>query len=487
MRSKIVAAACCLMLAFAGQACGQSWVAVTSDPSRNTFDLDMGSITANGGFTQTWIRQTLARPQRDAISGKTFSNVVMQRMDDCRGRTFALTMYVYRNDKGEVLSSTPVPQAEWKFVSPPPGSIAAGLQARICEVAAARAALKPSVETGPNTQTTWLPSAFDPTTQTRYFIQKDAVVLLESGVVALIAKADLGTPRKLPDGSMAVTGFLMQAFDCKAKTTVIMSADSYDAAGNLVGVYEPPEDKMEVQSYPAGSTGELMARYACDPAHIVRKAEAEGGTFVGTGWLGPKGYLITANHVVEGATKLELAFDGKVVGEAELVVADPANDIAILKPKLPGAGRPFIAFEAASAKLGDRVFTLGYPAPDMLGMALKMTSGEVSAMSGNDVASGRMDDARFMQVSIPIHSGNSGGPVIDSQGRAVGIVISRMNKTGDDEVAQNVNYALKIGYVRSLIAELPVLGAPAAATPRPSLSALVAELQGSVFLVIATR
>ena len=58
---------------------------------------------------------------------------------------------------------------------------------------------------------------------------------------------------------------------------------------------------------------------------------------------------------------------------------------------------------------------------------------------------------------------------------------------GDDEVAQNVNYALKIGYVRSLMAELPTLGAPAAATPRPSLSALVAELQGSVFLVIATR
>lgn len=133
------------------------------------------------------------------------------------------------------------------------------------------------------------------------------------------------------------------------------------------------------------------------------------------------------------------------------------------------------------------MFTLGYPAPDMLGMALKMTSGEVSAMSGNDVASGRMDDARFLQVSIPIHSGNSGGPVIDSQGRAVGIVISKMFKAGEDEVAQNVNYALKIGYVRSLMAELPLLGAPVAASPRPSLSALVAELQGSVFLVIATR
>jgi S1-C subfamily serine protease len=474
------------MLAVAGQAAGQSWVQVATDPARNSFDVDMGSITHNGGFTETWVRQTLARPQRDAISGKTYTNVVMRRMDDCRGKTFALITYIYRNDKGEVLSNTLVPQTEWKFVPPPPGSIAAELQARICEVAATRAALKPSVDTGPTTQTTWLPTAFDPTTQTRYFIQKDGVFLLENGMVVVIAKADLGTPRKLPDGSMAMTGFLMQGFDCKAKTTVILSADSYDAAGNLVGVYEPAEDKMDVQAYPAGSTGELMARYACDPAHVVR-TEAESGVQVGTGWLGPKGYLITANHVIEGATKLELAYDGKVVGKAEVVVTDPANDIAILKPILPGPGRPIIPFEPAAAKLGERVFTLGYPAPDVLGMALKMTSGVVSAMSGNEVASGRMDDARLLQVSMPIHSGNSGGPVIDSQGRAVGIVISKMLKAGDDEVAQNVNYALKIGYVRSLMAELPALGQPAAATPRPSLSALVAELQGSVFLVIATR
>src|SRR6185295_4016997 len=103
--------------------------------------------------------------------------------------------------------------------------------------------------------------------------------------------------------------------------------------------------------------------YACDPTHI---AKDEGGTFVGTGWLGPKGYLITANHVIEGATQLELAYDGKIVGKAEVVVTDPANDIAILKPILPGP-HPVIPFDTAPVHLGDRVFTLGYPAPDVLG------------------------------------------------------------------------------------------------------------------------
>lgn len=473
-----------LVLGLAGQAAAQSWVKITADSTRNLYELDRSSITANGGFTQVWIRETLAHPQRDAISGKTYASALMQRLEDCRAKTFALTLFIYRNDKDEVVSNSPVPRADWQFLSPPPGSIAAVLQARICDVVAARAALKPSVDTGPTTQATWLPTAYDAATQTRYFIRQDAVVQLEDGLVGLIAKADLGTPRKLPDGSMALTGFLMQAYDCKARTVITLSADSYDATGALVGVYAPPDEKLETQSFLAGSASDLMANYACDPTHMVGKDE--GGTFVGTGWLGPKGYLITANHVIEGATRLELAYDGKIVGKAEVVVTDPANDIAILKPILPGP-HPIIPFYAAPVRLGDRVFTLGYPAPDVLGMALKMTSGEVSAMSGNDVASGRMDDARLLQVSIPIHSGNSGGPVIDSQGRAVGIVISKMNKTADDEVAQNVNYALKIGYVRSLMAELPTLGSPPVATPRPSLSALVAELQGSVFLVIATR
>lgn len=482
---KLAAAACAAFLAWAGHAAAQSWAEVTTDQNGVRYDLDMGSITADGGVTQVWIRQTLPRPQREAVSGKPYRTVVMRRLEDCRGGTFALTVFTYRNDKGEIISNTVVPQAEWRFAPPPPGTVAASLQAKICGVAAARMALKPSLETGPATQTTWLPAGFDPSTQTRYFIRPDSVAQMKGDVVALIEKADLGTPRALADGSTAVTGFLMQAIDCKARTAVVLSADSYDAAGNLVNVYAPAEDKLQIDRILAGTSADLIAKYACDPAHIV--AKDEGGTFVGTGWLGPKGYLITANHVIEGATRLELAYDGKVVGKAELVVADPANDIAILKPVLPGPPHPIIPFTAAPARLGDRVFTLGYPAPDVLGMALKMTSGEVSAMSGNDVASGRMDDARLMQVSIPIHSGNSGGPVIDGQGRAVGIVISKMNRTGDDEVAQNVNYALKIGYVRSLMAELPTLGAPAAATPRPSLSALVAELQGSVFLVIATR
>lgn len=485
MKLKIFVAALALALTTAGSAFAQSWVAVTKDQEVGLYEIDMGSITANGGYTQSFMRQVVPKPLKDAVSGKRYVNVVIQRLDDCRGRTFAFVSYAYGDQKGQVVNSQIVPRAEWRFTAAPPGSVGAVLQDKICAVVAQRAALKPSLDTGPTTKTNWLPTAYNAKSQTRYYVRQDSVVGLGEGMVAAILRADSATPIKLPDGSLTTTGFIGQIFACEAKQITTVSVDSYDAVGALVAVYQPPSDKMEVQSYLGGSVTEEIAKYVCDEKNIVAVQE-EGGSAVGTGWLGPKGYIITAHHVIEGATLLELAQDGKVFGRAELVVSDPANDIAILRPLKPLPTRTSIGFSTAPAQLGERVFTLGYPSPDTLGMSLKMTSGEVSAMAGNDVAAGRRDDARFLQVSMPIHSGNSGGPVIDGQGRAVGIVISKMTKASDDEIAQNVNYALKIGYVRNLLAELPTVSTPTPATPRASISGLVNELQGSVFLVIAS-
>ncbi|WP_340647295.1 serine protease [Phenylobacterium sp.] len=484
MKLNIVIAAF-VMAAAASSALAQSWVAVTKDQDQSQYEIDMGSIAANGGYTQSFMRQVAPKPLKDAVSGKRYVNSVIQRLDDCRTRTFAFVSYAYVDQQGQVVSSQIVPRASWQFNAAPPGSVGAVLQEKVCAVVAQRAALKPSLDTGPTTKTNWLPTAYDPKTQTRYYVRQDSVVGLGDGVVAAILRADSATPIRLPDGSQMTTGFIAQMFACGEHKISTVSVDSYDSVGALVAVYQPPSDKVEIQTYVAGSTTEQLAKYVCDESHIVA-TEDEGETFVGTGWLGPKGYIITAYHVIEGATLLELARDGKVFGRAELVVADPANDIAILKPLRPLPARIAIAFSAAPAQLGERVFTLGYPSPGTLGMTLKMTSGEVSAMAGNDVATGRRDDARFLQVSMPIHSGNSGGPVIDDQGRAVGIVISKMTKASENEIAQNVNYALKIGYVRNLLSELPAVSVPVSATPRPTISSLVEELQGSVFLVIAS-
>lgn len=485
MRFGLMAAFLAALLVVAPQTRAQSWKPVTADQNKSRFDVDVASITPNGGYVQAWVRQILPRRQKSSANGKAYVVELSQRLHDCRARTFAATSIVQKDESGAVVYSTTFPSGEWRFVSPPPGSVADTLETAICEVAKFRATLKPALEIGPTTQADWTPAGFDPQNHQRYFIQKESVTALGGGVVGVIERIDIDPPLQRPDGTLISTSYMAQTFDCEGKRVATQAVDSYDLQGNLVGVFNPPAEKVEVQSFAKGTVPDVLAAYACKPEHIARQA---GGPkiFTGTGWLGPKGYIITANHVIDGAAKLELAHEGKVVGEAEVVVADPANDIAVLKPKFREPGHPAILFAGPPAVMGERVFTLGYPAPDVLGVSLKMTSGEVSALAGNDAQTGRSDDARFLQVSIPIHSGNSGGPVIDAQGRAVGIVISKMNKAGEDEVAQNVNYALKIGYVRSLLAELPSIAPSVPLKPQASLSALVGQLKNSIFLVIAT-
>ena len=476
-------------LAHTGAAWAQTWVPVIANDAKAQFDLDAGSVTANGGFIQTWIRETLPHREREAVTGKPYVAVLMQRLDDCRARTFAIAAYVYKDEKGQVAASQTVPQAEWRFVSPPPGSVAAAVQTRICDVARQRATLKPGLGYGPAVKANWLPVAYDPANQTRYFVDQDNVMSMAGGRIGVILRAENSGTRKLADGTPIATSFMADIYDCKARMKATVMVDSYDAAGTLVAVYAPAREKVEPEAYLTGSSADLIAKYACDPAHLKAPAQDSeaGQTSSGTAWMGPKGYLITANHVVEGATKLELAQDGKLIGHAEIVVLDPANDIAILKPVFDDGPHAAIQLSVHPAQLGEKVFTLGYPAPDLLGFSVKMTSGEVSALAGADVQSHRVDDARFLQVSIPIQSGNSGGPVIDAEGRVVGIVISKMNMVGEKEVAQNTNYALKIGYIRNLLSDLPALGPPRPARTSASISGLVADLKGSVVMVIATQ
>ena len=258
---------------------------------------------------------------------------------------------------------------------------------------------------------------------------------------------------------------------------VAMTAPGGPQAARLIeAACKADETRPAIAELPTGVATEAAADVADDTVVVS-----------GTAWIGPKGYLITANHVVDGAEKLSLMQDGRTVGTAELVVADPANDIAILRPRIGAGPHVAIALHPQPALLGEPVFTLGFPAPDALGLSLKMTSGEVSALAGNDAASQRTDDARFLQISAPIQSGSSGGPVMADDGRAVGIVISRMQAAGENETAQNVNYALKIAYVRALLEPLPDVGGARLARVETTRAGAVADLQGSVFLITGEK
>jgi hypothetical protein len=170
----------------------------------------------------------------------------------------------------------------------------------------------------------------------------------------------------------------------------------------------------------------------------------------GTGFfITPDGYFLTNYHVIEGAEKIRVR-RGELTTEAKLVQRDPANDIAILK--VEGHFVCLTIGLSNSVKIGDNVFTIGFPAPDLQGVAPKLTKGDISATTG------LKDDPRFFQISIPVQPGNSGGPLIDERGHAVGIVASTLSPSiaiASGFIPQNVNYAVKTTYAMPLVEAIP--------------------------------
>ncbi|MFZ4396193.1 MAG: trypsin-like peptidase domain-containing protein [Kiritimatiellia bacterium] len=204
----------------------------------------------------------------------------------------------------------------------------------------------------------------------------------------------------------------------------------------------------------------------------------------GTGFvLSDDGYFLTCAHVVKGSTKLSVLLGGKSYS-ATLVKADKINDVALLK--LAGKGFQTVPIRHELPEMGIKVFTVGYPNPDLQGSAAKYTDGAISALTGIQ------DDVRTMQITVPVQPGNSGGPLTDEAGNVVGIVEAKMNAaavfeyTGD--IPQNVNFAVKIGYAMPLIQSVSGLSKrlPATREARKGVN-IATELEKSTGMVLVYK
>jgi hypothetical protein len=206
------------------------------------------------------------------------------------------------------------------------------------------------------------------------------------------------------------------------------------------------------------------------------------GAFVGTGFfVTDDGYLVTCEHVVHGATHLQIKSAGASI-RAKLVTLNETLDIAVLK--VEGAFRPLPVARQANVKLGEAVFTIGFPNPDVQGLEPKLTRGEISGMAG------AQDNPRYFQISVPVQPGNSGGALVDERGNAVGVVSARLDDVATYELSgafpQNVNYAVKGSLLYTFLSKVPDLAsklkAPGTSKDRETASAAA---EGAAVLVVA--
>ena len=173
-----------------------------------------------------------------------------------------------------------------------------------------------------------------------------------------------------------------------------------------------------------------------------RRSEGEGSGFV----ISREGYIVTNNHVVENMDEIKVHFlDGSEL-EAEIVGRDPKTDIALLKVDPDGAELATIALgDSEAIRPGDWVVAIGNP----FGLEHTVTAGIVSALHRKDVSPGQVqtyDD--FIQTDAAINPGNSGGPLIDLEGRVVGInTMIRSN-------ANTIGFSVPINQAKQILPQL---------------------------------
>ena len=150
-----------------------------------------------------------------------------------------------------------------------------------------------------------------------------------------------------------------------------------------------------------------------------QKMRATGSGF----FISADGYIVTNNHVVEGADKITVRTKDNKELKARLIGRDAATDLAVIK--VEGKDYPFVSFEdQAKPRVGDWVVALGNPF-DLGGTA---TAGIVSALARKNVSQSSYVD--YMQIDAPINRGNSGGPTFDVYGRVVGVNTAIFSPSG---------------------------------------------------------
>jgi S1-C subfamily serine protease len=168
----------------------------------------------------------------------------------------------------------------------------------------------------------------------------------------------------------------------------------------------------------------------------------------GTGFaIASNGYIVTNYHVIEDGIEISIRgvngdFNKKY--RAIVVANDKVNDISILKIKDPDFIKFGLIPYTISGKIidvGTPIFSLGYPERAILGDEIKYTNGSISSKSGFQ------GDITNYQMTTPIQSGNSGGPVFNSKGEVIGISVSKIIKDNVD----NVSFCIKTPYLLNLL------------------------------------
>lgn len=185
---------------------------------------------------------------------------------------------------------------------------------------------------------------------------------------------------------------------------------------------------------------------------------------VGSGFLWDQdGHIVTNYHVVRGAQSVEVAFGDDIVRPATIVGVDPMNDLAVLHvDDVPPGVQPIEPGDASKLRVGQRAIAIGNPFGQF---ERTLTTGVISALNRTITIDENTVLRRVIQTDAAINRGNSGGPLLDSFGRLIGVNSAIYSPTG---TSAGVGLAISVDTVKRVVPELIARGR----YPHPWLGAL---------------
>lgn len=170
----------------------------------------------------------------------------------------------------------------------------------------------------------------------------------------------------------------------------------------------------------------------------ARPSQAQGSGFV----ISSDGFVVTNNHVIDGAAKIQVSFDKDRKYDADLIGTDARTDVALLKIKSSESFQ-FVKFADKLPRVGDWVLAVGNP----FGLGGTVTAGIVSAQ-GRDIGSGPYD---YMQIDAAVNRGNSGGPSFNLDGEVVGVNTAIYSPSGGNV---GIAFAIPAKTVQDVVSQL---------------------------------
>ncbi|MEO7310273.1 MAG: trypsin-like peptidase domain-containing protein [Chitinophagaceae bacterium] len=183
---------------------------------------------------------------------------------------------------------------------------------------------------------------------------------------------------------------------------------------------------------------------------VIPEQRASGSGVI----LTDDGYIVTNNHVIENADEINVTLNNKQIYKAELVGTDPSSDLAVLK--IAGTNLPYMVLgNSDEVKLGQWCLAIGYP----LTLDVTVTAGIISAKARNIGINARKSNSpieSFIQTDAAVNPGNSGGALVDTDGRLIGINSAIASPTGS---YAGYSYAIPVNIVKKIVGDLKKYGA----------------------------